>query len=476
MTSDYPKIRFLDLALFNALVIVWWLEFGLRFPAMAAIRLEFLLAATVTALALMRSRPPEKRSLPGIRGIGSNADVAVCIIAMLLVLGGSLPIAVDVAVAQDLFIDRVAKYALIGALISQFVVSPYTLRIYLFTHLVTFLKVGQEAFLGRITGSMVWENQGVPRLHGAMGTMFGDPNSLSGKTVSTVPFIWYLYPTIQRTWIKILVGVLVVFAINIIVFTASRTGYITAILAAILIVLFSPSKKGRLIVLLMVASFATVTFMPDEYKERFMSSFTGKEAEGRSADTRKDLFFDSLKTFVEHPLGVGLGCFPEFQAANQRNAQETHNLYTQLLAETGVQGTICFLALLVVVMRKSLRNRRAFLDIGVRLQAMRARAPPDASLPELDEEIRDNKLLASTSNALVVFLLVRLALGAFGHDLMEIYWWFAAGLAMALHNVRRIAERRCAELEATAVNGQPSPEPDRKSSRSSLRPALHPHS
>jgi len=302
--------------------------------------------------------------------------------------------------------------------------------------------------------------------------MFGDPNALSGKTVSMLPFIWYLYPTLQRTWVKALAWVLVVFAVNIIVFTASRTGYITAILAAILIVLYSPKKKAPLIAWLLVASFLTVTFLPDQYKERFMSSFTGKEAEGRSADTRKDLFFDAVNTFAEHPLGIGLGCFPIWQKLNQRNAQETHNLYTQLLAETGIQGFLCFFALIIVVLRKSLRCRRAFFDLATRLQGLRARAPPDVPAPELDEELRNNQLLGSTANALVVFLLVRLALGAFGHDLMEIYWWFAAGLAMALHNMRRIAEWRCAELEVAAGGPAPDPVPQRGSRQPKLKAVL----
>ena len=334
------------------------------------------------------------------------------------------------------------------------------------------LKIGQEAFLGKITGTMVWENQGVPRLHGANETMFGDPNALSGKTVSMLPFLWYLYPSLQRLWAKVLVWVMVVFAVNIIVFTASRTGYITAIVAAILIVLFSPNKKGKLIAWLVIASIVTVNVMPDEYKERFMSSFNGKEAEGRSADTRKDLFFDSVKTFVEHPLGIGLGCFPIWQKLNQRNAQETHNLYTQLLAEMGIQGFLCFAALVIVVARKALRCRRAFLDLGVRLQGLQARAPPGVVNATLDEEIRNNKLMASTSNALVVFLLVRLALGVFGHDFMEIYWWFAGGLAMSLHNMRRIAEWRCAELEAESGGPPPDPAPQTSSRPPRLKPVL----
>jgi O-antigen ligase len=279
--------------------------------------------------------------------------------------------------------------------------------------------------------------------------MFGDPNSLSGKTVSTVPFLWYFYPTVRQRWIKILIAIQVVFAINIIVFTASRTGYLAFLASTLLIIMYSNRKKMRLILLLSVAAVIAVNFVPAEYKERFMSSFTGQEAEGQSSATRKALFFDSLKTFAEHPLGVGLHNFANYQAMNGRNAQETHNLYTQILAETGIQGFVCFVALVSLLLRKALRARKAFAQIIARLESHLAKSS-GAQRESLGGELRDTRLLFAAASALIVFTFTRLILGVFGHDFLEIYWWFAAGVAMALHNMRAIAEQRCAELTTAA--------------------------
>lgn len=451
--TQYPTLSTPLILLFNLLTLVWWLEVGLRVPAFAAIRLEFLLAATVSALALIRHWSKPRTAMPrarvGTAGGETNSDLIRCIVIYLLVLALSLPLAIDFDLAWDAFINRVAKLALLGVLIPQFVVSPITLRIYFFTLLLAFMKVGQEGFLGRITGNMVWENQGVPRLHGTYGTMFGDPNSLSGKTVSTVPFLWYFFPRVQQPWIKVMMAVQVLFAVNIIVFTGSRTGYVAFLASTLLMVMYSNQKKVRLILLLSLVSVIAVNFVPAQYKARFMSSFTGQEAEGQSSATRKSLFFDSVNTFAEHPLGIGLHGFARNQAIHGRNAQETHNLYTQILAETGIQGFICFVALIYLLLRKALRARKAFAQIIARLES-HAATSEGPQRDSIDSELRDARLLFAGASALIVFTFTRLILGVFGHDFLEIYWWFAAGVAMALHNLRAIAEQRCAELTTAA--------------------------
>lgn len=449
MTSDftakYPSLGIPQIVLFNLLVLVWWLELGLRIPVFASMRFEFLLAGLLTFLAITKAASHRKSAA----GVETNSDITGCIVVYLIVLAISVPLAFDVNVAWEVFIDRVAKLALLGVLISQFVVSPLTLRICLFTHLLAFMKIGQEAFVGKLTGSMVWENQGIPRLHGSAETMFGHPNSLSGKTVSILPFIWYMYPVVQRNIVKSLLLLQVVFAINIIVFTGSRTGYVTTIAAALFIVMFSKGKRARLILMLIVASMITVLTVPQEYKERFISSFTGVEAEGQSSAARKALLTDSIGAFADNPLGVGLGNFYLYQAAGGRNPQPTHNLYTELLAETGIQGFTCFIVLLSLILRKAFRSRRALASIMAKLQTV-ANTGDDVRVMA---ELRDIRWLFATVNALIVFTLVRLSLGMFGHDFLEIYWWFAAGLAMSLHNMRLVAERRCDEVVARATTG-----------------------
>lgn len=446
--TEYPTISLPLIVLFNVLVVSWWLEVGLRVEFLATIRFEFLLAGAATACAILRRSSQRRARVVG--NPGSNTDIVRWMIIFVVVQLLSLPLAADFDVAWNAVLNRVVKYAILGFLISEYVISPATLRAYLLSSLVAFMKIGQEAFLGKITGSMIWENQGVPRLFGSQGSMFGHPNSLSGKTVSMLPFIWYLYSVVKSRWVRWLILLQVVFALNIIIFTASRTGYLTFIAAALLIIMLSDRGKGRMLLYAAGLALLAIVLVPQEYQERFMSAFTGKESEGHSSDTRKGLFFDSINVFLNHPLGIGAECFPIVQDRADRNAQETHNLYTQILAESGIQGMVCFLGLLTVIIRKALWVRRRLGKLVTLLETQRSRAPPDRAGP-IDKEILDNKLLLGTANALVVFTLVRLILGIFGHDLFEIYWWLAAGLTMSLHKMLATAEQRCGELVGTEL-------------------------
>lgn len=373
-------------------------------------------------------------------------------LAFVVVQGLSLPVAADFTTAWDAYVNRLVKYAILGALIPQFVVSPKTLAYYLFSTLLAFMKVGQEAFLGNVTGSMVWENQGIPRLHGTQGSMFGHPNSLSGKFVSTLPFVLHLWPTVKKRWMSMLLVVYVMFAINILIFTGSRTGYLTLVGVAAVTAILS-KRPMRSFAVLLVFAITAVLLVPQDYQERFLSAFTGHEKEGRSKDTRLDLLRDSVSVFAQNPLGVGLQCFPVVQMRAERNAQDTHNLYTQVLAEAGIQGAICFAGLLFVVLRKALRLRHRLSNIIAQLAMIESRAPPDL-LEDLREELRTHRFLAAVTNSVIVFIICRLMLGVFGHDLMEIYWWIAAGLTMALHSIAAVAESRVLYLKSATLRGE----------------------
>ena len=56
--------------------------------------------------------------------------------------------------------------------------------------------------------------------------------------------------------------------------------------------------------------------------------------------------------------------------------------------------------------------------------------------------MRDLKYLDALAVATAGFIWVRLSLGLFGMDLYEIYWWFGAGMGMALSNVTSILLRQ----------------------------------
>lgn len=437
MKTQYPTISTSVTLLFNLYVIVWWLDIGIRKPFFASIRFEFLLGLVLGILALYQyySKPRET---------GNSTDIVRWIFLYLGVLFVSLPLAVDFETAWNAYVNRVLKFALLSFFISQFVVSPKTLSFYLISSFLAFLRIGYESFLGKVSGSMIWENQGILRLHGPTGTSFAHPNSLSGKTVSMLSFVWYLFPTINRPWLKLLLLVQVIFAFNIIVFTGSRTGYV-AFLAILAIIIISSHKKWKMLLYSMLFLMIVATQLPEQYIGRFMSTFTGHEIEGFSYESRVDLFKDSLTVFSENPLGVGLYCFPVAQRIAARNPQETHNLYTQILAETGLQGFVCFMGLLYVVMRKILKVKQALENIISTIQTHVGTDDSEDSAV-IKDELRTNKFLLAVTNSLIMFIIVRLVLGIFGHDLLEIYWWLSAGIAMSLANLLEISQTRVNEI------------------------------
>jgi O-antigen ligase len=79
------------------------------------------------------------------------------------------------------------------------------------------------------------------------------------------------------------------------------------------------------------------------------------------ATSRVYVWAVAAKFFLEHPLlGVGYGDFrflsPEFVPGAVVGTLDAHNLYLQLLAETGVVGFLCFFVLLVFLISLALKS------------------------------------------------------------------------------------------------------------------------
>ena len=443
--AEYPRRGTLITLLFNFYVITWWLEVGKRVGFLGQIRFEFLIAALLGFIIVFHPvkmpqlDPAEKRIVKGI---------FFYFLALLI----SLIISQDFSRSLDIVVNRVLKLAAMTLFMTFFIQSPRHLWYFLISTFASYFKVGQETFRGRITGSMVWENQGIMRLNGPTNSMFGDPNSLSGKTVSLLPYLWFLFPLIKKYW-KVIVLIQVIFAINIIVFTGSRTGYL-ATCTMLLAFWWYSAKKGKLFLGLIVLLLVTLFAVPTQYKARFMSSFEGKEAEGHSKQTRVGLLHDAALVFMEYPYGVGPGCFIVVQARAGRNEQETHNLYTQILTEIGFQGFIAFVYFIYSVV-KSLRITR---EKGVK--TIRKLSLPEHQLKGMSVDLQNLfssekkklKMLHAVCDGTLVFLFIRGVLGIFGHDLYEIYWWIAAGLALVLANIQKVADKRSEELVSCLVN------------------------
>jgi len=314
--------------------------------------------------------------------------------------------------------DRVLKFALVAFFIYVAVNKVADLRVILGFMLLAWLKIGQEGFWGWYTGNLVWENQGIPRLHGST-MMFKHPNSYSGFTVSCLPFCIFLFPAFKSIILRLALVGLFICSLVIIMSAGSRTGYVAVTLGALYF--FMKLKKGKVkIILSAIIVFSVgVNFIPEAYKERFSSIFTGEEKEGNSTASRMEIIEDALILYSHHPLGVGVSSFTKVREEMFGRTQDTHNLYLEILTNIGPLGLVLFVTFIIKLILLNNANSRAIITKNLFNES-------------------DRNLLHHLTLAINGFILLRLLLGMFGMDLYEIYWWIALGFSLSICKLMRL--------------------------------------
>lgn len=415
--------------LFLAYVVYWYLQGSFRIPQLGSIRFEFILGSVLSALAVLAYFANSKRASSGL---------GVWITLLFLTMGIMVAFSHVPSISFDIFIDRVFKFALLGFFIVAFVTDPKRLRWFIAAFLLACLKMEFEGVLGYLTGSMVWENQGTPRLHGATPN-YEHPNSFSGMALGSLPFILYFFSGAPRYLRVVLLGQFMM-ALAVIVFTGSRTGYI-GMGVGLLFLLLRSERKARALTLLIVGGLTLAAVVPHAYVERFDSIFTQEDKEGQSINLRKEILEDAWEVFTSRPLGVGVGAFPSVRKERFGRSQDTHNLYLEVGTNLGIQGLVVFGGLIMVLLRLLSR-----LESSIKRQILLLRGASksnhNGTSDEIALHIRDLQTMSSAVVATYVFIMIRLGLGLFGMDLYEVYWWFASGTAVAVWNINAVAIRR----------------------------------
>jgi len=393
--------------LFLFYVVVWYTQLAERWAAWTGdLRIEALVSFVLLAVVLTGTskKTPEEKA-------GFTPYVTVYFFVLLIQVWNSW----DSSRSWFVFTERVLKYSVMGLFIAYFVRTPAKLRLFIFVWLLACFKIVQEGVYGGVTGSLVWENQGIPRLHGS--GLYGHPNSLSQLALGTLPFIYFLMPIVRRRWLKIGLLLLLACSIYCIIFTGSRTGYL-GFICLLGFVWWRIPSSGRMKMLLVVLLLLPVAikFAPEEYKGRFMSTFEGQEAEGRSKEGRKKMYGEGWQIFKKHPFGVGVGNYPLANDHYFHFRQEVHCLYLEVLTHLGIHGFVVFMLLLWkawVVLKKSLKR----LDrVGLVGQCSRD----------------DLLFMQAVGNATLVYMLIRLFVDIFSMDLYGICWWFIIGVGASL--------------------------------------------
>ena len=432
--DEYPETNKIILLLFCGYVITWYLQIGSRIPALGSIRFEFIYAAFLSVIVIAS---PQKR-------LDLTCPITKFVIAYFICLIIQIPFSHNFIQSWYVFVNRIVKFAFMAFFIICFVKSPRDLVFFLCAFMLACMKMGQEGFIGQLTGSMVWQNQGVMRLHGTT-SFYGHPNSFAGMALGTLPFVYYLF-SISPKYIKILLSVQLIFAINIIIFSGSRTGYVGMIILILFIFIKSNKKKNLFIFGTIIIAFS-FQFIPDQYVERFDTILTQKDKQGQSINKRKQILEDGWEVFTAYPFGVGISAFPYVRYNMFGRRQDTHNLYLEVATNLGIQGLIIFFLLVFKMIKilKEIEEKCAYQRKLLQSNFLDKKIN-DINISNVKSHLDDLALMQNTCTAVYVFIIMRLALGLFGMDLYEIYWWFALGLIIAIYNMVKIAQEKTTEF------------------------------
>jgi O-antigen ligase len=400
--------------LFVGFVFFFYLQGAYRFPVFAPIRFELVLGILISIFAVPYYLNRVSRVATPIK-----PWAALLIFWFILMTVFSR----DFTVSYNTLVERVLKLAMISLFIAAFVRTPRTLVLFIVVFLLAFLKMSQEGMLGVATGGLIWENQGVMRLHGAT-PMYQHPNSFAGTQLGVLPFLLALYPFANKLFRLAILGQ--AFAtLFVIVYTGSRTAYVAVILWGAIVLLRGRSFfRAGIIACAIVAVAASV--IPEEYIGRLQTVATQKDKEGASIDTRREIMSDATKIFLDYPLGIGVAAFPKVRDEKFGRQQDTHNLYLEVATNLGIFGLAVFGFFVFHIIRAMSKVAKACRDKLVALNAARG----DTQVSE--QQVTQIRIIERLSQAVVDFVLIRLFLGAFGHDLYEVYWWFSLGLALSI--------------------------------------------
>ena len=446
----YREHAFGILAMFLVWVVARYMQWSARMDIFATTRFEFTigLLLTVLCVGLLVSRP-----LP----LGPARTLLIAIVLLFAAMLVQLPFAADPIMAKNTFVDRVVKFAFQAFFMLVLIQSPRHMRYFLYAFLFACFYVTQEAVRGLISGGLVWENQGVMRLHGAV-PIYTHPNSLAGLAMGAVPFVVFLLPVWKKWYVRAGLLVLLGTSLTCVLYSGSRTAYVGFVSFALFWWLTSRKKLKWLMVALAVSA-VTLPLVPEQYKGRFRSIGGEKAAEGNSKETRLEILSDAWQILLENPGGIGIASFPVVRMERFGRGQDTHNLYFEVATNLGVQGFVVFVLLMVGMFRAFHRARRDYGEQRARLTRWRrARDLPPRLRAAVRAHDEDLVFLAAICRAVTGFVYVRLVLGFFGMDLYEVYWWFAAGLGITLLNltlrtraITKRLEESCREVSATQV-------------------------
>ena len=297
---------------------------GLRYFPLAKI------TAILAMWGLFNALGKTKRTL---KDLPKEAKILLTMIGLLFVGAFLSPIWIGGAVNRTLDFSKVGiAWALVFLLITTF----DRLRRIIFIQAFSVVAVCAVAIV---------KGHKLPRLEGALGGIYSNPNDLAFAIVLTLPFALAFMVTSKNPVVKVfwLSGMLVMMVA--LFMTASRAGFIDLVIAGS-VTLYFFAIKGRRFYLL-VATFLVGAVAMGAFGGKLIDRFEAMEggsSDVRSAygsyEDRKYLMVRALDAIEHYPIfGVGVKDFPTYSLI----WHDVHMTYLQICAEGGIAVLILFL-------------------------------------------------------------------------------------------------------------------------------------
>jgi O-antigen ligase len=281
-----------------------------------------------------------------------NAVLLLCVAALL-----SIPLAASPPLAWETFSGVFIRCVVIFIVLVNAVRTERRLRWLLLLAVLVSCWLSVDAINDYRLGNLTVEGYRV----GGRGTgIFGNSNDLALHLVTIAPIAVSLLFASRGFARKLFYGSAALLMAGAVVVTYSRGGFL-GLLCAFAVLAWKLGRRHRVAVFGSALSLAVgmLVFAPGNYAARLLSIFVPSLDPTGSFGTRREELIHSFWTAVFNPIfGVGMGNY----LLMSRYEHVTHNAYTEVAAELGLFGLICYLVFVFTPIKRMRRVERETLE------------------------------------------------------------------------------------------------------------------
>lgn len=186
----------------------------------------------------------------------------------------------------------------------------------------------------------------------------GNANDIAGIMALAIPIAWHLSLVTKNGLLRIINLLYLPIAMLAIILTASRGGFIIAIIGLTLVPLTfryaNTSRKFIVAFALIIMCVLVIRFTPQQNFNRILE--TSSEISEGNVSNRSQIWRAGLEVYSESPLlGVGVGNFTLATTPILGYTIPAHNAYVLILTELGIVGILLFLSIFAVTLLPLLR-------------------------------------------------------------------------------------------------------------------------